>query len=64
MDRLTKFEAMLDEIMTTAAKEKQQMDALKLAGKERSATHRQRIANRLMYTRMIGLYKQYRLVEE
>lgn len=33
MDRLTKFEAMLDEIMTTAAKEKQQMDTLKLAGK-------------------------------
>lgn len=35
MDRLTKFEAMLNEIMTKAAKEKQQMDALKLAGKEK-----------------------------
>ena len=64
MDRLTKFEAMLDEIMTTAAKEKQQMDALKLAGKEKSATYRQLMANRLMYTQMIELYKQYRLVEE
>ena len=49
--------------MTTAAKEKQQMDALKLAGKEKSATYRQLMANRLMYTRMIGLYKQYGLVE-
>ncbi|WP_253263288.1 hypothetical protein [Enterococcus cecorum] len=35
MDRLRQFEAMLNEIMTTAAKEKQQMDALKLAGKEK-----------------------------
>lgn len=64
MDRLTKFEAMLDEIVATAAKEKQQMDALKLAGKEKSATYRQLMANRLMYTQMIELYKQYRLVEE
>ena len=63
MDRLTKFEVMLNEIMTTAAKEKQQMDALKLAGKEKSATYRQLMANRLTYTRMIGLYKQYRLIE-
>ena len=50
--------------MTTAAKEKQQIDALKLAGKEKSATYRQLMANRLMYTRMIGLYKHYGLVEE
>lgn len=64
MDRLTKFEAMLDEIVATAAKEKQQMDALKLACKEKSATYRQLMANRLMYTQMIELYKQYRLVEE
>lgn len=63
MDRLRQFEAMLNEIMTTAAKEKQQMNALKLAGKEKSATYRQLMANRLMYTRMIGLYKQYGLVE-
>ena len=39
------------------------MDAVKLAGKEKSATYRQLMANRLMYTRMIGLYKQYRLIE-
>lgn len=64
MDRLTKFEAVLNEIMTTAAKEKQQMDALKLAGKEKSTTYRQLMANRLMYIRMIGLYKQYGMVEE
>lgn len=51
MDRLTKFEAMLNEIMTIAAKEKQQMDVLKLAGKEKSATYRQLMANHLMYTR-------------
>ena len=64
MDRLIQFEAMLNEIITTAAKEKQQMDALKLAGKEKSATYRQLMVNRLMYTRMIGLYKYYGLVEE
>ena len=64
MDRLTQFETMLNEIMTTAEKEKQQMDALKLAGKEKSATYRQLMANRLMYTRIIELYKQYGLVEE
>lgn len=40
------------------------MDALKFAGKEKSATYRQLMANRLMYTRIIGLYKQYGLVEE
>ena len=50
MDRLTQFEAMLDEIVATAAKEKQQMDALKLAGKEKNATYRRLMTNRLMYT--------------
>lgn len=62
MDRLAQFEAMLNEVITTAEKEKQQMDYLKLAGKEKSATYRQLMANRLMYTRIISLYQQYGLV--
>lgn len=64
MDRLAQFEAMLNEVITTAEKEKQQMDTLKLAGKEKSATYRQLMANRLMYTRVINLYKQFGLVDE
>lgn len=64
MDRLAQFEAMLNEVITTAKKEKQQMDHLKLASKEKSATYRQLMANRLMYTRVINLYKQFGLVDE
>lgn len=64
MDRLAQFERMLTEIQEIAEKEKQQMDHLKLAGKEKSATYRQLMANRLMYTRIISLYQQYGLVEK
>lgn len=64
MDRLAQFERMLTEIQETAEKEKQQMDHLKLVGKEKSATYRQLMANRLMYTRIISLYQQYGLVEK
>ena len=64
MDRLAQFERMLTEIQETAEKEKQQMNHLKLSGKEKSATYRQLMANRLMYTRIISLYQQYGLVEK
>ena len=63
MERLQAFEAMLDEILSTSEREKETMDALKAQGKEKTATYRQYLGNRLMYNRMIELYKQYGLLK-
>ena len=62
MDRLEAFEAMLREIVTQAEEEKRRMDELKKCGKEKSATYRQYMGNRLLYKQMIDLYKKYELL--
>ncbi len=62
MDRLEAFEAMLREIVTQAKEEKRRMDELKKCGKEKSATYRQYMGNRLLYKQMIDLYKKYELL--
>ena len=59
MDRLQKFEAMLHEIQEQCEREKRAMDELKAQGKEKTATYRQYMGNRLMYSRILDLYKQY-----
>ena len=45
-------------------KEKKAMDELKAKGKEKTATYRQYMGNRLMYGRILDLYKQYDLLRE
>ena len=39
------------------------MDALKAQGKEKSATYRQYMGNRLFYNRLFALYKEYRFLQ-
>ena len=64
MDRLQAFETMLRDIQDQYESEKKAMDELKAKGKEKSATYRQYMGNRLMYGRMLDLYKQYDLLKE
>ena len=63
MDRLQAFEAMLRDIQAQCEREKKKMDELKAKGKEKTATYRQFMGNRLMYMRILDLYKEYGLLE-
>lgn len=63
MERLEAFEAMMQKILEQSESEKITMDELKMLGKEKSATYRQYMGNRLFYSRMIALYKEYGLLE-
>ena len=62
MERLEAFETMMNRIVEQAELEKNKMDELKALGKEKSATYRQYMGNRLFYSRMIEMYKQYGLL--
>lgn len=63
MDRLEAFEKMLAQIVLQAEYETAQMEKLKAAGKEKSATYRQYFANRLVYRQMLDTYRKYGLIE-
>ncbi len=63
MERLEAFEAMMKMILEQSESEKIMMDELKMQGKEKSATYQQYLGNRLFYSRMIALYKEYGLLE-
>ena len=63
MDRLEAFEKMLAEIQRQAEYENKQMEQLKAAGKEKTATYRQYFANRMMYRAMLDAYRRYGLME-
>ena len=62
MDRLESFEKMLAQIVSQAEYETAQMEKLKAAGKEKSATYRQYFANRLVYRQMLDTYRKYGLI--
>lgn len=59
MERIELFEKMLKDIQSNYEQEKILMDELKAQGKDKTATYRQYMANRLMYGRVISLYRQY-----
>ena len=63
MDRLAAFEQMLNDMKTQAEYEKKEMDKLKMAGKEKSATYRQYFGNRLFYRMMLDKYREYGLLK-
>ncbi len=63
MERLQAFEKMLEDIVLQYEQEKKTMDELKAQGKEKTATYRQYMGNRLMYSRMLDLYRQYGLMQ-
>ena len=62
MECLEAFEAMMKMILEQFESEKIIMDQLKTQGKEKSATYRQYMGNRLFYSRLIALYKEYGLL--
>lgn len=64
MDRLQAFEDMLSDIIAQFEREKRAMDELKAKSKEKTATYRQYMGNRLMYIKMLDLYEQYGLIEK
>ncbi len=63
MERLEAFEKMLSDIIEQSEKEKAVMDDLKSNGKEKTATYKQYMGNRLIYNRILSLYKEYGLID-
>ena len=63
VDRLQAFETMLQDILDRYEQEKRTMDALKAQGREKTATYRQYLGNRLMYNRILDLYRQHGLMK-
>ena len=62
MDRSERFEKMLADLLEQAEHEQAEMEKLKLAGKERTATYRQYLGNRMLYKSMLERYKRYGLL--
>ena len=62
MERIDAFEAMLSDIQKQAAYETEQMERLKAAGKEKTATYRQYLGNRMLYIMLLDKYKEYGLL--
>lgn len=63
MERLEAFEAMMKAVLEQSEKERTEMEKLKMQGREKSATYRQYMGNRMFYHRFIALYKEYGLLE-
>lgn len=63
MERLDAFENMLSDIRKQVDYETAQMEKLKAAGKENTATYRQYMGNRVLYRMILEKYKEYGLIE-
>ena len=63
-ERLAAFEAMLEGVQEQSRQVEAQMRALKAQGRERSATYRQLMGNRLQLAQVLAMYKAYGLTEE
>lgn len=63
MERLEAFEAMMRMVLEQSESEKTKMDELKRQGREKSATYRQYMGNRILYNQIIALYRKYGLLE-
>lgn len=62
--RLAAFEKMLAAVEDNLRQTEQKMKKLKDEGKEKSATYRQLMANKLQYQNMLSLYRLYGLIED
>lgn len=62
-DREDKFEQMLKDVQRNYHDTAAKMVALKAAGREKSATYRQHMGNKLMYQNILSLYRIYGLIE-
>ena len=54
---------MLSDIKSQAEFEQAEMDKLKSAGREKTATYRQYFGNRMLYKMMLEKYEQYGLLD-
>ena len=63
MERLEAFETMMKVVLEQSEAERMEMEKLKMQSREKSATYRQYMGNRLFYNRLIALYKEYGLLE-
>lgn len=63
-ERLEAFEKMLADIEKNYVDMQQKMDALKAQGKEKSATYRQLMGNKLMHKQMLFMYELYGLKDK
>lgn len=64
MERIEAFEAMLKAALEQSEAEWRKMEELKAQGREKSATYRQYMGNRLFYNQLFALYRQYGLIGE
>ena len=63
-ERLAAFEAMLAEVERQYRETEERMAALKALGRERSATYRQLLGNKLTLRQMLSLYESHGLRKE
>lgn len=63
-DRLDAFEKMLIAVQENYEQTDNKMKQLKAEGKEKSATYRQLMGNKLQYQNMLSMYRLYGLLEE
>ena len=63
MERLDAFEAILADVIEQSEMEREKMEALKAAGREKSATYRQYFANRMLHKQMLDLFRRYGLID-
>lgn len=63
-NRLRAFERMLESVQENYRLTMEKMQKLKEQGKEKSATYRQLMGNKMQYQNMISLYKLYGLIQE
>ena len=61
--RLAAFEAMLASVQEKYRDADEKMKCLKAEGKEKTATYRQLMGNKLQYQNMLSLYKEYSLMD-
>ena len=63
MERVEKFEKMLADITAQAEFENAEIERLKRAGKDKTATYKQYLGNKLMLKFIMDKYKRYGLIE-
>ena len=63
-EKLELLEKMLKDIKESYLREKVEIDRLKEEGKEKSATYKHYLGNRLLYNWVLGKYKEYGLIKD
>ena len=62
MDRLESFERMLADLQARLADTQEKMQALKAQGREKSATYRQLMGDKMQIKAMLEIYRVYGLL--